>query len=181
MIKVLEPVGATLESMHQLGDKVEGWYGEQDIDMSTIRPVILPRSAYVLGDTLSRRWNIQAINILSAAVEKIEDPETDEVGFHNGQFPVEDQVKDQHILVIDSVCRSGSTLEYCRDAFENLGALTVTTAVLYTKILDNGPDAYRPDLWVADRSSEFVIFTWEMDEFMPVPTEQPTHDIIVVQ
>jgi hypothetical protein len=75
--------------------------------------------------------------------------------------PLTADVKGKNVLVVDDVVDSGRTLEIVTEQVRLRGARSVRTAVLFYK----PKSIIRPDFF-AQETSEWVVFPWELCEFI---------------
>ena len=74
-------------------------------------------------------------------------------------FPLNADIKDLKVLVVDDVSDSGKSLLHAKDYLEGLGPAEVKSATLHYKPWSK----YRPDYY-AEEVETWVIYPWEMKE-----------------
>ena len=170
MVEVFEPLTTTLEHADQLSRGIEEKYRNQKKGLP--RLVTIPRSGFVIAHLMARQWDQQGLEMLNASVKKVAPPTGTELrgpAFERGQFPVRDEIEGANLLVVDAVCRTGTTLKYVVDALRARGAQSVKSAVLYYKPTAENvhrPNFYHPTSVYRQVQQSYTVFEWERNEHL---------------
>jgi hypoxanthine phosphoribosyltransferase len=125
--------------------------------------VIITRGGIIPGGMLCEALDIK--NVLTAAVDfpfEAEQQQSKLLAWPRFiQFPVDEQLEDRHVLIVDDVWGSGRTITAVRGRVAGAGS------VAYTCVLHYNP--YRslftpqmPDYYAAITDA-FIVYPWEID------------------
>ncbi len=146
----------TWKKIHEASLKLASEIAREGLEIDLIVGIL--RGGYIvariLGDILgTENIGVVEVKFYKGIEERAERPIITQ--------PLTADVKGKNILVVDDVVDSGRTLEIVTEQVRLRGARSVRTAVLFYK----PKSIIRPDFF-AQETSEWVVFPWELCEFI---------------
>jgi hypoxanthine phosphoribosyltransferase len=146
----------TWKKIHEASLKLASEIARERLEIDLIVGIL--RGGYIVARILSDMLGTENIGVV-------------EVKFYKGieeraerpiiTQPLTADVKGKNVLVVDDVVDSGRTLEIVTEQVRLRGARSARTAVLFYK----PKSIIRPDFF-AQETSEWVVFPWELCEFI---------------
>ena len=132
--------------------------------------VIIIRGGIVPGGLLAAALDLE--NILIASVDFPAEAEMDAIHNHSKfmawpefiQFPAQEVIAEQNILVVDDVWGSGRTITAVKNRISGLGGHPYT-CVLHFNPFRNLFGKYRPDYYAATTDA-YIVYPWETQRGM---------------
>lgn len=124
------------------------------------RIVIIPRTGYMVGDKIARKWGMPGVSILHACIGRNE-----EGGFEYGQFPTQEDIEGGSFVIVDGVTKSGESMAQVKQLFIAAGAGHVVTATMFDK----------PKECTAGAPPDFVGDWFMNGSFLVLPGEEDEH------
>jgi hypoxanthine phosphoribosyltransferase len=146
----------TWKKIHEASLKLASEIARERLEIDLIVGIL--RGGYIiariLGDMLgTENIGVVEVKFYKGIEERAERPIITQ--------PLTADVKGKNVLVVDDVVDSGRTLEIVTEQVRLRGARSVRTAVLFYK----PKSIIRPDFF-AQETSEWVVFPWELCEFI---------------
>ncbi|MCC6032612.1 MAG: phosphoribosyltransferase [Desulfurococcaceae archaeon] len=146
----------TWKKIHEASLKLASEIAREGLEIDLIVGIL--RGGYIiariLGDMLgTENIGVVEVKFYKGIEERAERPIITQ--------PLTADVKGKNVLVVDDVVDSGRTLEIVTEQVRLRGARSVRTAVLFYK----PKSIIRPDFF-AQETSEWVVFPWELCEFI---------------
>jgi hypoxanthine phosphoribosyltransferase len=146
----------TWKKIHEASFKLASEIARERLEIDLIVGIL--RGGYIiariLGDMLgTENIGVVEVKFYKGIEERAERPIITQ--------PLTADVKGKNVLVVDDVVDSGRTLEIVTEQVRLRGARSVRTAVLFYK----PKSIIRPDFF-AQETSEWVVFPWELCEFI---------------
>ena len=126
--------------------------------------LVITRGGMVPACLISERTNIR--NILCAAVVFYEGQDRTLPAPLFVQFPSDDQVNKQRILVVDDVWDTGATIVAVRDRLRRAGA-HVDCCVLHYKPTHSRFPGDAPEFY-AEEASGWIVYPWDASRALPL-------------
>jgi hypoxanthine phosphoribosyltransferase len=124
------------------------------------RIAFVPRGGLYLVNILSRMLGLSGDQVISIGVSKYSREHPTQAGeFKVGQLPDRTNVEGQVILLVDEVHDTGRTAEWVRRELVDLGAASVSMAVIHYKPGANAT-GYEPDFYI-EPTNGWVHYPWE--------------------
>lgn len=130
-------------------------------------PIISSRGGLHTANLLIRPFGYTNQDIRFLGLSSYQDGGTQQSeGFLYGHMPLRVDIEGQNVLTIDEVCDTGRTqLENERIIMEELGAASVTSAVLDYKPERSKKTGFVPDFYVAT-TERWIVYPWEPYEIL---------------
>jgi uncharacterized protein len=125
--------------------------------------MVITRGGMVPACLISEKTNIR--NILCAAVMFYQGNERTSSEPLFLQFPQDSQVYGRHILLVDDVWDTGSTIIAVRDRLVRAGGLVDTCVLHYKPRNSHYPD--QQPTYYADETDAWIVYPWDPERELP--------------
>lgn len=86
--------------------------------------------------------------------------------FLRGHLPLQEDIYDQNVLMVDEVCDTGKSLVENARILKELGAASITSAVIdYKPERTKAHTGFVPDLFVRT-TEKWIVYPWEVNEIL---------------